>query len=160
MEPVRAPEPRRALGVVAGLVLLLASACAAGADPLPPVSPRAVASPSARPGGSGSVTAGPVPNDGVSLQSLGYVNGPAREFSLPRTAVLQAAVDQANNVTAVLAQPPPVDVADYLRRTLPATGFTVTADDPAALTLTFTGHGWTGSFTASEATSAVLLRPV
>lgn len=156
---MRAPKPRRALGVLAGLVLLLTSACAAGEDPLPPVSPSATASPSARPSGNGSVTAGPVPSDGVSLRSLGYVNGPAQEFSLPRAAVLQAAVDQANNVTAVLAQPPPVDVAGYLRRTLPATGFTVTADDPAALTLTFTGHGWAGSFTAGEATSAVLLRP-
>jgi hypothetical protein len=99
------------------------------------------------------------PADGVSLQSLGYLNGPALQFSLPRTSVLTAAVDQTNNVTAVLTSPPPTEVAAYLRRTLPKAGFTVVADDPAALTMTFTGYGWAGSFTGTEKTSAVLLRP-
>ncbi len=100
-----------------------------------------------------------IPADGVSLQTLGYVNGPVQEFSLPRSSVLTAAVDQANNVTAVLSRPPAADVAAYLRRTLPRTGFTIVDDDPAGLAMTFTGYGWTGSFTANETTSAVLLRP-
>ena len=40
------------------------------------------------------------------------------------------------------------------------TGFTiVSGDDPAGLAMTFTGYGWTGSFTGNETTSAVLLRP-
>ena len=59
----------------------------------------------------------------------------------------------------MLSSPPPADVEAYLRRALPATGFTITADGPDASALTFAGHGWTGSFTASDATSAILLRP-
>jgi hypothetical protein len=100
-----------------------------------------------------------IPADGVTLQSLGFLNGPVQQFSLPRTALLSASVDQPNNVTAVLSQPPPTDVADYLRRALPTTGFVITAEGEDGTALTFAGHGWTGSFTASEATSAILLRP-
>jgi hypothetical protein len=101
-----------------------------------------------------------IPADGVSLQTLGYLNGPVQQFSLPRSSVITASVDQANNVTAVLTSPSAAEVAAYLRRTLPMTGFTiVTGDDPAALAMTFTGYGWTGSFTGNETTSAVLLRP-
>jgi hypothetical protein len=100
-----------------------------------------------------------IPADGVSLQSLGYLNGPVAQFSLPRSSAIIAAVDQANNVTAVLSFPSATEVAAYLRRSLPKAGFTVVEDDPAALTMTFTGYGWTGSFTGSEATCAVLLRP-
>jgi hypothetical protein len=100
-----------------------------------------------------------LPADGVSLQTLGYLNGPVQQFSLPRSSVLTVAVDQANNVTAVLSSPPATEVAAYLRRTLPRTGFTIVDDDPVGLAMTFTGYGWTGSFTGNETTSAVLLRP-
>jgi hypothetical protein len=145
---VRGPLVRGVLGVAAAIVLLGgAPGCAAGErpdDPTPTAPPSVAAS---------------VPADGVTLQSLGYLNGPTAQFSLPRTAVLQAAVDQTNNVTAVLASPRPAEVADYLRRALPATGFIVTADQPDVDTLTFVGHGWSGSFTATGTTSAVLLRP-
>ena len=40
-----------------------------------------------------------------------------------------------------------------------ANGFTVTADDPATSTLTFSGFGWTGTFTGDSRASALLLRP-
>ena len=40
-------------------------------------------------------------------------------------------------------------MAAFLRRTLPANGFVLTADDTATLTLTFAGYGWTGVFTGS-----------
>lgn len=139
---------RRVLGVAAAVVLLGGgTGCAGGERPDDPV---ATAPPTA---------AASIPVDGVTLRSLGYLNGPAEQFTLPRTAVLQAAVDQTNNVTAVLAAPRPAEVAGYLRRVLPATGFTVTADQPDVDTLTFVGHGWSGSFTATGGTSAVLLRP-
>jgi hypothetical protein len=83
-----------------------------------------------------------------------------QQFSLPRTAVLNARVDQPNNVAAVVSSPSSAEMASYLRRTLPAAGFTITADDPAAKTLTFIGNGWTGSFTGdNNGASAVLLRP-
>jgi hypothetical protein len=129
------------------------TSCAAGE--LPPPDPTA----SSRPA---STSAGPVsiPPDGATLRSFGYTFGPVEQLSLPRSAVITAAVDQANNVTAVLSAPSAGEVASYLRRALPAAGFTITEDDPAALTLTFSGHGWRGSFTGNERTSAILLRPV
>ena len=148
-----APAVRR-LGCILGclLTLLVLLACAAGAD-LPPV-------PSSAPPTRPSVS---VPSDGLPLEDFGFVNGPVAEFSLPRTAVLVAKVDQPNNVAAVMSSPPAAEVADYLRRSLPAGGFVITADDRAATTLTFEGYGWSGSFTgasdAGSAGSAVLLRP-
>lgn len=100
-----------------------------------------------------------IPDDGVTLASLGFLNGPVEQFSLPRTATITAKVDQPNNLVAVVSSPPPADVASYLRRALPEAGFTVTADDPAAKTMTFSGSGWNGSFTGDGRMSAVLLRP-
>ena len=104
-----------------------------------------------------------MPSDGLPLEEFGFVNGPVAEFSLPRTTVFVAKVDQPNNVAAVMTNPPAAEVADYLRRSLPAGGFVITADDRAATTLTFEGYGWSGSFTgtsdAGSAGSAVLLRP-
>ena len=122
--------------------------------------PPATATPTVTPSsGAGPTPTPAIPADGATLQSLGFLNGPVEQFTLPRSALISASVDQTNNVTAVLRSPPPTDVAAYLRQALPATGFTITADDPDGPALTFAGHGWTGSFTASEATSAILLRP-
>lgn len=129
-------------------------------DGEPSVVPPATASPALTPSPEPGPTAPPgIPADGVTLQALGFLHGPAERFTLPRTSLVSAAVDQTNNVAAVLTAPPPADVAAYLRQALPATGFTITAADPEGRALTFAGHGWTGSFTASEATSAILLRP-
>jgi hypothetical protein len=99
------------------------------------------------------------------LAAFGFINGPVNEFSLPRGATLVSKVDQANNVTAVMSSPAPGEVADYLRRSLPAAGFVVTRDDREAMTVMFHGYGWSGGFTGttspsgSGGTSAVLLRP-
>ncbi|MCE3274211.1 MAG: hypothetical protein K0R13_66 [Propionibacteriaceae bacterium] len=101
-----------------------------------------------------------IPPDGITLAALGYLNGPVRQFSLPRTAALRAKVDQPNNVTAVVSSPSPAELSSYLRRALPEAGFMITADSPAANTMTFTGHGWSGSFTGDDRASAVLLRPL
>ncbi len=99
------------------------------------------------------------PADGRTLRSLGFTNGPVDQFSLPLSSAVSAMVDQENNVTVVLMQPRAVEVAEYLRRTLPDSGFTITDDDPAALAMTFRGFGWTGSFTGNANAAAVLLRP-
>jgi hypothetical protein len=149
-----APAVRR-LSCIVGclLTLLVLLACAAGAD-VPPVPSSAAPTPG---------TSVSVPSDGLPLGEFGFVNGPVAEFSLPRTTVLVTKVDQPNNVAAVMSSPPAAEVADYLRRSLPAGGFVITADDRAATTLTFEGYGWSGSFTgtsdAGGAGSAVLLRP-
>jgi len=158
VEPVRAPGRRRVLVAVTVLVMAVGGGCGRGEGPSGP-SETTIPTPTSSASSSPAGTARPSPVDGVTLASLGFRNGPVQQFTLPRTALLSASVDQTNNVTAVLSQPPPADVADHLRQALPATGFTITADDPGGLALTFAGHGWTGSFTASEATSAILLRP-
>ncbi|HET9779748.1 MAG TPA: hypothetical protein VFP81_10735 [Propionibacteriaceae bacterium] len=138
------------LATVAALLGCLLAGCSAGHSsdsntPPPAASPPAPLS---------------IPADGVTLAALGYLNGPARQFSLPRAAVLSAKVDQPNNVTAVVSSPSPAEMSSYLRRALPATGFMITADSPATNTMTFTGHGWSGSYTGDERASAVLLRPL
>lgn len=90
---------------------------------------------------------------------IGFTNGPVAAFSLPRTIVVSTSVDQPSGVTLVLDNPSAGDIAGYLRRTLPRSGFVVTADDQKTASLTFTGYGWQGSFTGTGNFSAVILRP-
>jgi len=141
------------------LVLMLGLGGCGGVDGGPLPSPSSTAlTPSASP-----VSPQPTPSPppaGRTLRSLGYLNGPGEQLSVPEAAVVSAAVDQENNVTVVMSQPSAAEVADYLRATLPAAGFTITKDDPAALAMTFTGFGWAGSFTGSATAAAVLLRPL
>jgi hypothetical protein len=135
---------------VAPLVLLMTVAgCGAAPRPVPAPAPSAGASAPAS-----------LPSDGLPLRAFGYHFGPVDAVSLPRSTMLVASVDQADNVTAVLSAPSAVELAAYLRRALPAAGFTVTAGaDGSGPTLTFAGRGWTGSVTGADGTSAVLLRP-
>jgi hypothetical protein len=129
--------------VLAGMLLV---GCSAPVRPeLPSASPAAA-----------SVS---VPADGLSLRRIGFVNGPVDAFSLPRTVVVSTRVDEASGVTVVLRSPSATEVAGYLRRTLPETGFSVIADNPAEAALTFTGYGWHGSFTGTGSSSAVILKP-
>jgi hypothetical protein len=100
-----------------------------------------------------------IPPDGITLAALGYLNGPVQQFSLPRTAVITARVDQPNNVAAVVSSPSPAEMRSYLLRALPAARFEITADRQESNTMTFAGHGWSGSFTGDDRGSAVLLRP-
>ena len=129
---------------------LLAWISGCGAELPPPGPDHDDLAPASTPAGSVSI-----PADGATLRSFGYTFGPVEQLSLPRSAVISATVDQANNVTAVLSAPRAGEVAAYLRQALPAAGFSITDDDPVALTLTFTGHGWRGSFTGNEAASAL-----
>ena len=139
-------------GRLAPLALaLVVAGCGAATAPLPALSP------------SSAVPSATVPADGLPLRAFGYTSGPLDAFSLPRGTVLVTSVDQPDNVTAVLSAPSAVELAAYLRRALPAAGFTVTAGaEGPGTTLTFTGRGWTGSVTGAGAgvTTAVLLRPV
>lgn len=95
----------------------------------------------------------------MTLAELGFANGPIASFVVPRTAVIETAVDQPNVVTVVFSSPAAPVLSAFFRDTLFQTGFTIGADDPAQNTLTFAGRGWTGSFTGSGNSSAVVLRP-
>ena len=97
--------------------------------------------------------------EGLTLRQLGFENGPLDEFSLPRDLVIATRVDQPNVVTIVLAGPSPGTVEDYLRATRPDAGFTIDARAADGQALTFEGSGWTGGFTGTGTTSAVVLRP-
>ena len=96
---------------------------------------------------------------GLTLRQLGFENGPLDEFSLPSDLRVSTAVDQPNVVTIVLARPSPGTVEDYLRATLPSEDFSIDARADAGEAMTFAGHGWTGAFTGTGATSAIVLRP-
>lgn len=95
------------------------------------------------------------PADGVLLSDLGFVNAP-EGFSIPRGADIEQEVDSANNVTVVLAAPAGDEVADYLRRNLPAMGFTITADANGSLLFESAVHD--GAFTVTGELSALSLR--
>ena len=143
--------PRSTLGrapAVALLLVVLTGCAAGGSIPVPSET------------GALSAAAIRIPADGVPLTSFGFTHGPVRQFSLPRTGTLKAVVDQPDNVTMVLTSPTAPEAFAYLQRALPATGFTVTAENATETTLTFTGHGWQGSFTGIPRAAAVLLRPV
>ena len=113
--------------------------------------------PSGGPSPSAPTAGASIPADGVSLAELGFQNGPSDRVSLPRGVSFVTSADQPNAVTLVIDRPSGDEVATYLRRTLPAAGFTIDSDLGA--TLTFTGFGWTGSFTGSAGGSALVLRP-
>lgn len=149
LEPVRIKGGQVLMAVVTLLGCLLV-ACSAGfpsdGNSAAPTTTAAAPEPS-------------IPPDGITLAALGYLNGPIQQFSLPRTAVITAKVDQPNNVTAVVSSPSPKELRSYFLRALPAAGFEITADRPETNTMTFVGHGWSGSFTGDDRASAVLLRP-
>ena len=131
------------------------SSSATPTSPASPASPtNSAASPSPTATGSGSPTA----LSGLTLRQLGFTNGP-EEFSLPTDLVLATRVDQPNVVTLVLARPSPETVEDYLRATLPGSGFTIDARADTGQAMTFVGHGWTGAFTGTGSTTAIVLRP-
>jgi hypothetical protein len=97
---------------------------------------------------------------GITLRQLGFENGPLDEFSVPAGSVVSTSVDQPNVVTLVLSLPSPQTVEDYLRATLPGKGFTIGVRGTAGGgAMTFAGNGWTGGFTATATTSAIVLRP-
>ncbi len=152
--------PRLLALTVAGLLL---AGCGAAAEPVSPVSPTPT---SPAPTSQSPAPTSPEPTSqtptaslsGITLRQLGFRNGP-EQFSLPSDLVLATSVDQPNVVTVVLARPSPQTVEDYLRATLPTSGFTIDARAEAGQALTFAGHGWTGAFTGTGTTTAIVLRP-
>ena len=147
------PRPVRATGALRGLVVatvLAGALTACGAAPRPDVP---------TPAPPASTAPVEVPSDGVSLSALGYTYGPVDRVFVPYGAQVTSRVDQPNNVTVVLTAPSAADLLAFYRRTSAANGFRITADDAASSTLTFSGFGWTGTFTGDDRASALLLRP-
>lgn len=133
-------------------MIMLAGCGAPGNGPGP--TPSVTGSSPSTPAASASI-----PADGVSLKELGFENGPTDRLSLPRGLSLATAADQPNAVTLVISRPTAAELADYLRRTLPQAGFTIDSDLGDGATITFTGFGWSGSFTGAGSSSALVLRP-
>ncbi|MFC7620634.1 hypothetical protein [Microlunatus sp. GCM10028923] len=138
----------RAGGLLAVAVMIMLAGCSAA-----PNGTR----PSGGPSTPAPTTSASIPADGVSLAELGFQNGPSDRVSLPRDVSFVTSADQPAAVTLVIDSPSGEAVATYLRRTLPAAGFTVDSD--LGTTLAFSGYGWTGNFTGSPGGSALVLRP-
>ncbi len=134
---------RRLLATACCLVAVvpLAGCSAAAPEPVEPVA-------------SANATA-TVRGDGVLLSSLGYSNAPA-DFSVPAGAVITDRVDQQNTVVAVFTSPSGLDIAAYLRDTVPGQGWTITADDNNSLL--FERGEEHGAFTVTGAYAALSLR--
>jgi len=157
----------RAVAVSTVAAVCLGGCGAAGGPGTPSPSALPSTSTSTEPSSSSAPSVSPSPEapsptatlTGVTLRQLGFANGPLDEFSLPSDLVVSTAVDQPNVVTIVLARPSPETVEDYLRATLPNEGFAIDARADAGKAMTFEGNGWTGAFTGTGATSAIVLRP-
>lgn len=116
--------------------------CAA-AEPFPPqTTPSAVAT-------------APVPEDGALLSDYGFKFAP-EGVSVPRTSVMSERIDQVNNVTIVFTAPGGVELAAYLRETLPEQGFEITAD--GGNSLLFERGQWQGAFTTEAGYSGLSFR--
>lgn len=130
---------RRALAALACCAVLGCSA--APTLPVPPtVAPTAATT---------------VPADGVLLASLGFQHAPAG-FSVPAAATVVERVDQTNTVVAILTAPSGLEIAAYLRRTLPEAGWAITADGNNSLL--FERGSLRGAFTVNGPQSALAIR--
>lgn len=149
------------LGCIVGGILAVAVMTACGAAPGPgEPSTTGTPTPSASSEPSATVTESPsAPAAGLTLRELGFENGPLDEFTLPSDLVISTRVDQPNLVTMIVSRPSPQTIEDYLRSTLPDAGFTIDARSATGGAMTFEGNGWSGGFTGTDATSAIVLRP-
>jgi hypothetical protein len=132
------------------------------ASSAPSVTGSPTPSPTASTGSPSAARESPSPTgslSGLTLRQLGFENGPLDEFSLPSDVVITTSVDQPNAVTLILSSPSPATVEAYLRATLPELGFTIDVRATEGQAMRFRGNGWTGGFTGTGATSAVVLRP-
>ncbi len=96
-----------------------------------------------------------VPSDGVLLSRLGYRYAP-RGFSVPSGSTIAERVDQENTVVAVLTSPSGLDIATYLRESLPEQGWEITADGNGSL-LFERGEEY-GAFTVTDGYASLALR--
>ena len=135
-------HPRRSVAFALALWCGLAG-CAGGTpspSPSVPSSPAAVSQPSG----------------GVSLRQLGFSNGPVDTVFLPTSVTVTRRVDQVNVTSAFGPAADGPSVVAFLRRTLPAAGWTVDTDAGGSLLFHDAGHD--GAFTQSADLWALTLR--
>jgi len=128
---------------------LLAVACCVavvGCSAAPPEPPASAPTPS---------VVATLPSDGVLLSSLGYSYAP-QGFSVPSGSIIAERVDQENTVVAVFTAPSGLDVAAYLRDTLPGQGWEITEDGNNSL-LFERGEEF-GAFTVTGAYASLAIR--
>lgn len=134
---------------------LVLSACSAGSggSTAPASSSRAasaVASPISQ-----APSVDPSSLGGVTLASLGFVNGP-QGFRVPDGLEQRQRVDQTNVVTLVVPGSQGQQLYDYLRNALSSLGFTLTA--ASGDSLIFDAPGWEGAFTMDDQLAGLTLR--
>ncbi|WP_036925399.1 hypothetical protein [Acidipropionibacterium thoenii] len=138
--------------VAAAAVVLVATGALAGCGaPGSPVSSGSSTAASSAPVPAGSSAAA----DAVTLRALGIANGPDG-FPVPEGLIVSEQVDNPNNVTLVIDSFQGESTYQFLRRRLPAAGYTI--GDDANQSLVFSGKGWQGAFTVSQEVAALTLR--
>lgn len=129
--------------ILATLACLLLAACGAPDEPAPdPVPPPSSTTPA-------------VPDGAVALASYGFQHAP-EGFMVPGTSIISEKVDQTNTVVAVFTAPSGGDLNSFLRQSLPADGWTITADGRNSLL--FERGELRGAFTVSGQLAALSIR--
>lgn len=130
--------------MLVALTCLLLAGCGAEVQSNPDPSPPAP-----------SPAAHDVPDGAVALASYGYQHAP-EGFMVPGSSIIEDKVDQANTVVAVFTAPGGADLNAFLRQSLPADGWTVTAD--GQYSLLFERGELRGAFTVSGRLAALSIR--
>lgn len=129
--------------MLATLACLLLVGCGAQTQPNPePVPLPTMATPE-------------VPDGAVALASYGFQYAP-EGFMVPGTSIIEDKVDQTNTVVAVFTAPSGADLNAFLRQSLPAAGWKITAD--GKYSLLFERGELRGAFTVSGPLAALSIR--
>ncbi|MGV8845687.1 hypothetical protein [Tessaracoccus sp.] len=132
--------------MTARLLALVCCLAVVGCSAAPPQPPPPTPTPTA---------VATVRGDGVLLSRLGFGFAPS-DFSVPGTSEITERVDQENTVVAVFTAPSGLEIASYLRDTLPGQGWNITADENNSLL--FERGVERGAFTVTGALAALSLR--
>lgn len=96
------------------------------------------------------------PSGTVSMETLGWTNGPSDRVLLPTGVTIVSRVDQANVITAVGDPGAASSVLATLTDTLPSYGWTITASGGGSLV--FGDARYDGAFTSDSSVWALTIR--